>query len=205
MGISKEQLAAIIGGKARELCSPQGDAMINEARRLNMDAGYVDEDPANYDGDANYFDSLYTSEVEAPSKRRKTSDRDIQYTEAGVANSRLDEKIKQSMVNNPIDRSGMYGNDSVLDDMNIPAPKPRRMVNENYQRTQNLGSGIDYSIIKAIVNECLNEYFSKKQLNENTTLSTIGLKKGSIKLVDNKGNVFTANLKHIGNTNDLNN
>lgn len=204
MGISKEQLAAIIGGKARDLCSPQGDAMINEARRLNRDAGYVDEDPANYDGDADYYDSMYTSEVEAPTRRRKVGDRDIQYTEAGVANSRLDEKIKKSMVNNPIDRSGMYGGDSVLDDMNIPAPKPRRMVNENYQRPQNVG-GVDYSIIKAIVNECLNEYFSKQPLNEGATLSTIGLKKGSIKLVDSKGNVFTANLKHIGNTNDVNN
>ena len=74
MGISKEQLAAIIGGKARDLCSQQGEAVINEARRLNRDAGYYDEDPANYDGDADYYDSMYTSEVEAPTRRKKVGE-----------------------------------------------------------------------------------------------------------------------------------
>ena len=61
-------------------------------------------------------------------------------------------------------------------------------------------SGIDYSVIKAIVNECLNEYF-KRPLNESVgTLSGIGLKEGKIKLVDNKGNIFSANLEYQGTT-----
>ena len=108
------------------------------------------------------------------------------------------------MLNNPIDRSGMYGGDSVLDGMNIPTPKPKRIVMENYQMAQNGGGNVDYSIIKAIVNECLNEYFSRQPLNESASISTIGLKDGSIKLVDSKGNVYAAKLKKIGNTNDIN-
>lgn len=202
MGVSREQLAAIIGGKARELCSPEGDSMINEAARINRGEGYLDEDPSNYDGDAAYFDSLFTNEVEAP-KPKMRNNGNIQYNERGLANSRLDEKIKDSFRNNPIDKSALdpYGR-SVIDDLNIqPKQRPsRQQVTE--QRSYGNSGGIDYSIIKAIVNECLNDYFSKQPINESATLSTIGLKDGNIKLVDNKGNVYSAKLQKLGNKND---
>ena len=55
---------------------------------------------------------------------------------------------------------------------------------------------------KNLVNECLNEYFSKQSLNESTSLQTIGLSNGTISLVDNKGNIFKAKLEKIGNTNE---
>ena len=202
MGVSKEQLAAIIGGKARELCSPQGETKINEAARINRGEGYLDEDPANYDGDAAYFDSLFSNEVEAPQPRMRNGNGNAQYNERGLANSKLENKIKESFINNPIDKSGLGPYRSVVDDLDIqPRQRPaRQQVNE--QRSYGNGSGIDYSIIKAIVNECLNDYFSKQSINESASLTTIGLKEGTIKLVDNKGNVYSAKLQKLGNKND---
>ena len=157
----------------------------------------MDDDPSNYDGDADYFDSLYTNSVGGGGNRSYNGD--IKFSAEAASKSRLDEKIKQSLINNPIDRSSLDPmSRSVLDDMDIK-PKPKRTIQENHVVTQQ--SGVDYSIIKAIVNECLNEYFSKHQLNESATLSTIGLKQGAIKIVDSKGNVFSAKLEKLGNTN----
>ena len=116
----------------------------------------------------------------------------------------MPDKIKQSMLNEVIDVTAL-DNQSVLSGMEIPGGnrKPqqnRRPVNEQQYQVQ--GGNVDYSIIKAIVNECLNEYFSRQPLNENASISTIGLKAGAIKIVDNKGNVYSAKLEKIGNTND---
>jgi hypothetical protein len=117
--------------------------------------------------------------------------------------------IKQSMLNERIDVTGT-GGISVLDSMDIQIPTPnRKQINEtNPQRNiqtalpQPVNPGIDYTIIKAIVNECLNEYFSKQSLNESVNVKTIGLKDGYISLVDNKGNIFRAKLEKVGNKND---
>ena len=112
----------------------------------------------------------------------------------------MPEKIKQSMLNEVIDVSAL-DNQSVLDGMDIPnqnrRPQQRRQPVTEQQYAPM--PGVDYSIIKAIVNECLNEYFSKNPLNESATLTTIGLKKGTNKLVDNQGNVYSANLQKLGN------
>lgn len=202
MGVSREQLQAIIGGKARELCSPSADSMLNEVQQLNRNNGYLDDDPSNYDGDAEYFDSLYSSSANEGRAIRQKSSGDIQFSSAGLANSKMDDRIKKSLMENPIDRSSLNPNSrSVLDDMDIkPKQRPQRQQVVEHQSYGNQPS-VDYSIIKAIVNECLNEYFSKQPLNESATLSTIGLKEGIIKLVDNKGNIYSANLKKIGNKN----
>jgi hypothetical protein len=91
-----------------------------------------------------------------------------------------------------------------LDELNVPAyTKPMTNVNVLKENTTQVNSNVDYSIIKAIVNECLREYFNNKQsINESTTLQTIGLQNGNISLVDNKGNVYKAKLVKIGNTNE---
>lgn len=60
-------------------------------------------------------------------------------------------------------------------------------------------ASVDYTIIKAIVTECLNEKF--KEFGDGA-LKTITLKGGKIHLVDNKGNIFEADLKVKGNIND---
>ena len=64
-------------------------------------------------------------------------------------------------------------------------------------------NNVDYSIIRAVVNECLKEYFGKQPLNEGiSALETVALKGKTISLVDNKGNIYQGNLKLVGNTND---
>ena len=69
-----------------------------------------------------------------------------------------------------------------------------------YSQSTNIQDKNDYAVIKAIVNECLNEYFSRQPLNESASISTIGIKPGIIKVVDSKGNVFSGKLEKIGNT-----
>ena len=61
------------------------------------------------------------------------------------------------------------------------------------------GNGIDYALIKTIVNDAV-----EAKLKEAGTLKAIGLSAGKIKLIDNKGNVFTAKLEFKGNINDKN-
>jgi hypothetical protein len=148
---------------------------------------------------------MYLNEEESyqpqPQKRPRQT-KDIRYNQQTAANSRMDENIKQSMLNHVIDTSPL-ANQSVLDGMNIPdgnRPQQRRQSMNEQQYPKQTGN-VDYSIIKAIVNECLNEYFSRQPLNESASISTIGIKPGIIKVVDSKGNVFSGKLEKIGNTN----
>lgn len=197
MAISKEQLAAIISGRAKHLCNPEGDRMV-ESRMKHSAVNLDNPDPSAYDSDANAFDSMYTSSL---SEERKSGD--MKYNEISASNSKLPEHIKQSMLNERIDVSSLGGG-SVLDSLGIkpePQRKQKQQVIENVQPQYNpIQTGVDYSIIKAIVNECLNEYFSKHSLNESASVKTIGLSNGTISLVDNKGNVFKGKLEKIGNT-----
>lgn len=194
MAVSKQQLEQILG-KARDLCNPEGDRLIESYKSQNSN----DPDPSDYD-DYSEFDKMYLNEEEFyPQQKRKPQAKDIRYNQATAANSRMPENIKQSMLNEVIDANP-------LGDLNIPQRKPqkRQQIREEqqYQQPMQGGGSVDYSIIKAIVNECLNEYFSRQPLNESNTLTTIGLKAGTIKLVDNKGNVYSADLKKLGNTNN---
>lgn len=193
MAVSKQQLEQILG-KARDLCNPEGDRLIESYKSQNSN----DPDPSEYD-DYSDFDSMYLNEEEVqPQQKRKPQAKDIRYNQVTAANSRMPENIKQSMLNEVIDANPLSG-------LNVPQRKQqkRQPIREEQQYQQPMQeSGVDYSIIKAIVNECLNEYFSRQPLNESNSLTTIGLKAGTIKLVDNKGNVFSAKLEKLGNTNN---
>ncbi len=202
MAVSKQQLAQIIG-KARDLCNPEGDRLVESYNSPN-NGNLNDPDPSQYD-DYSQYDRMYLNEEESyqpqPQKRPRQT-KDIRYNQQTAANSRMDENIKQSMLNHVIDTSPL-ANQSVLDGMNIPdgnRPQQRRQSMNEQQYPKQTGN-VDYSIIKAIVNECLNEYFSRQPLNESASISTIGIKPGIIKVVDSKGNVFSGKLEKIGNTN----
>ena len=199
MAISKEQLASIISGKARQLCGPEGDRLVESySGKQNMRGNFNDPDPASYDDDALEFDNMYLSSLE------ESRGGDIKYSSGSANNSRMPDHIKKSMLENRIDTSSL-GQTSVLDSLGVkPQAKPqqRRQIVQEQATVASPQASIDYSIIKAIVNECLKEYFSKQPLNESTSLQTIGLSNGVISLVDNKGNVFKAKLEKIGNTNE---
>lgn len=183
MAISKEQLASIIGEKARSLCSTEG-AKITESYVRQQSTNFNDE----YDDGFNFDPSI-------PS----LNSGNIIYNKERVENSRMPNKIKQSMMENVINTDAL-SQTSILDTLNV---KPTPTVSRNKQKIQETvsyqpQSSVDYTIIKAIVNECLNEYFNK----QSASLKTIGLSNGVISLVDNKGNVFKAKLEKIGNKND---
>lgn len=193
MAISQEQLAAIIGGRARQLCSPENDKLIESYTRNN--SNFNDPDPSYYDSDAAEYDNMYLSES-------VDYNDGLQYSNTSASNSKMPEHIKQSMLENRIDTTAL-GQTSVLDTLGVkPAKRSQRRQPMNEQTRPAQVSSIDYSLIKTIVNECLNEYFSKQPLNESATLKTIGLTGGNISLVDNKGNIYKAKLEKIGNKND---
>lgn len=193
MAISQEQLAAIIGGRARQLCSPENDKLIESYTRNN--SNFNDPDPSYYDSDAAEYDNMYLSES-------VDYNDGLQYSNTSASNSKMPEHIKQSMLENRIDTTAL-GQTSVLDTLGVkPAKRSQRRQPMNEQTRSAQVSSIDYSLIKTIVNECLNEYFAKQPLNESATLKTIGLSGGNISLVDNKGNIYKAKLEKIGNKND---
>lgn len=113
------------------------------------------------------------------------------------ANSKKLNEIKASMTETP----PMEYDDSptaFLD--NVASSKPRvvkKQITESYI-PQQASATIDYSIIKAIIKDTISEYFKE---NDNT-LKQIGLSEGKIRLVDNKGNVYSAELKYAGNIKD---
>ena len=125
-----------------------------------------------------------------------------QYTQPQSANhTRMPSFIKESMESHPIDTSIFDPNP--LNRIKLPEQQIQEQV-----RTQNNTyvpqGGVDYSVMRAIINECL-----ETKLKEHTTLNeqsspikTILLKEGMIKIVDNKGNIFEAKLKKVGNIND---
>ena len=66
-----------------------------------------------------------------------------------------------------------------------------------------VSNGVDYSIIRAIVKDCLESYTPKVNLNESASLDSIAINKnGQISFIDTKGNIFTAKLQKTGNINE---
>lgn len=199
MAISKEELASIISGRAAQLCSADANRQMDNYKKNQpvMNESYS----SDFD-----FDSLYLNESSQTINNSSTTD--YQVSQKKAMNSKLPSAIVESMVNNKIDVSSMNPERSVLDTLGVKAkPQQRQMIQENItpNHSMTVNNGIDYSIIKAIIEECidrkLTEHFAKQPLNENT-LKTIGLAEGKIKLIDNKGNIFMSNLEFQGNLKD---
>lgn len=199
MPLSKEQLGAILS-KSRALMTPEVTQHINNIASNKMSDGHFDD----YDYSDDATDMTYLSQTPYAADTASgpiNKDR--------IANSKLPEAVKKALMESETltDTSS-----SVLESINIKKPSLSEQVNSRRKMEQQVTSGfqaapssVDYSIIKAIVSECLNEYFknNKQAINESGTLETIGLQNGNITLVDNKGNVFTAKLEKIGNKNDF--
>ena len=200
MAVDRKKLEAIIGGRARAMCTPEFDKTLDSyGGKTSLNESY-DPSPSYYDADADKFDAMYSASFNN-SDISKSNVEDMGYTNESVMRSNLPNHIKESLITERIDVKGS-GGISILDSMSIPQATPRKKIAEQHiPPTQNT-SNVDYSIIKAIVNECLNEHLSKQILNESTTLQTIALKEGTISLVDNKGNIYKAKLEKIGNKND---
>ena len=204
--ISPEQLAAIVQHNASTLCSPKGQKRLNEMAGAN-----------NINGDmvSDEWDNWNFDDPSAPKKPQQV--RDMQISESKASNSRMPDAIKQSMLNNPINTSSAFAGtpNADLSFLNKqPINEQPNIVQQTttapqYQPQQcatpyvpQAAPAIDYNYLKHIIGECIKEYFEKQPINEQATLKSIGLAEGKIKIVDNKGNVYGANLELKGNLND---
>lgn len=208
MPISQDKLAQIINHNAKTLCNPKGQRKLNEmAGALPKDEnGMVSDKWDNWN-----FDDPTTPQQSQPQQF------DSQISESRIANSRIPDAIKQSILNNPINQSGAFAGAPSADLSFLnkqPINEQANIVQQTttapqYQPQQyatpyvpQAAPAIDYNYLKHIIGECIAEYFAKQPINEQSTLKSIGLAEGKIKIVDNKGNVYGATLELKGNLND---
>ena len=226
--LSEDVLRKLITPNAKALSSPKGDKIVDEGRIGNIN----DFDDSMFLGET-YNEPLdvqsnggYLSQSTAAKARAMTDYSSNDFNPERVKNSKMLSAIKEEMVKNPIDTTalnaqmlesaagGNPANNDRLMKMLSAAKRvdaraseldgkgmPKKQINE-----QSAGGGIDYALIKTIVNECIetkfNEMAQRGVLNEGATIKGIGLSNGKIKLVDNKGNIFSAKLEYQGNTKD---
>ena len=108
--------------------------------------------------------------------------------------SKVPSFIQQSIAENPLEFS-----DNPLDRI----PIPERPIREQATQATYAAPQFDYSVMRAVINECLETKLKEhSMLTEGSPIKSILLQAGKIKIVDNKGNIFEANLKKVGNIND---
>ena len=167
--MTPEQLMANIAKNSRALCTPEV---------MNRKASGVPQS-MNYDADA--WDSLYLSEAStssAPSTPQTS-------TPLNVSNTRMPKAIVESIKAEPLDIANPLDK---IDTSKFNIPKPAAPTTPAVSSN----TGVDYGIIRAIINDCLEE---KLKSLTSGALSEIVLKGGKIKLTDNKGNVYSARLE----------
>ena len=195
---------------AQKLCSPDMDKKMNKIAKANSGVPSMgdDVDPSQYDGDADNWDRMFLSDAAiAPGSAKPKSNAAPVITQHSASKSRVPDFIKKSMISENIDTSALSGNPlDALDLSQLQQVKESKMVENTVPVQPAAPVSIDYPLIRAIINECIDNKFkelglTKESLNE-STLKTIHLKGGNIKLVDNSGNVYAAQLEKKGNIND---
>ena len=226
MALSEEVLKKLITPNAKALSSPKGDEFIDEGRAGKLDdfddSMFLAE---TYDGPMDMpSNGGYIQESTAAKARALTDYSSNDFNPERVMKTKMSSAILEDMVKHPIDTTALNTqllesagngnaatNNARLNKMLSGAKKVEERLGTPTKRAPitehtGAGGGIDYALIKTIVNECietkLNEVAQRGLLNEGTTLKGIGLSNGKIKLIDNKGNVFTAKLEFQGNTKD---
>ena len=203
---------------AQKLCSPDGERLI-ESKKGNTVQSKLDADPESF-GDAAEWDKMFLSEAayedngqrQQPVGTARGKAEAPVITQKSANRSRVPDFIKKSIMNESIDTTAL--SDNPLDRMDLSRfhkqeSTPRQQVVEQVaipQQTVVASTAVDYPLIRAIINECIDNKFkelglTKEMLSENT-LKSIHLKAGGIKLVDNSGNIFSAQLERRGNIND---
>lgn len=193
MPISREQLRNALAGARNviqndPISTPMpANARMQEGagRRYSNNSGvqYVEKDTELSYDDPYGSETLYESE------------QPMQYNQSIINNSRIPDDIKKSMMTEQIDTSVLQEG-SVLDNIGVPKRQTglqqRRVINENIGR----GADIDYSLIKKIIEEVIEEKLG------DYSLKTIKVGDGNIRLVDHAGRIFTAALEYKGTVAD---
>lgn len=207
MAVSQNALSKILSN-ARALCSPEGDKMVSGYKLSGYDKDYFEQP------DPNSFVENYSDYGEVSEEKSILAKQAPTISENKLRNSNIPSAIRESFAKKQIDTSKL-SNVSVLDQMpeetkrkisgtiKVEKKSQPQKINENI--IPNHSVGFDYTALKAVMKECIEEYFEKHPLNESSTLNGITLSKGKITLIDNKGRVFGAKLIMEGNINEIEN
>ena len=206
-GLSEDVLRKLITPNARALSSNMGDSMVSG--KMAKKSNWNDPDPSSYN---DFSDDMFLSEGYTGGAEAKPT--------TPIQHSDILNAIKQDMAANPIDTRA-------LNTMTLESANGGNIVENNERLSKMLsgaklveeklgegsgkrspraatpagGANVDYELLKRIINECLDAKL--KEITEGPgILKGIGLSGGKIKLVDNKGNIFLANLEYKGKTTD---
>lgn len=203
MALSEQQLAGILGN-AKKLCNPEADRVMNEYKGVNANQKKGSDEHENYrTWETAGFDDAYAGG--GSTRLSQSAPQQPIMESSGPNRSRLPEAIKKSMMEHQYQFHDMAEQGKL--DAATQGLTQRQQVAETYTPVQSqpqaIGGGIDSNYLKFLIKESLKEYFAEKgSLNEGTTLRQIGLSEGKIKLVDNKGNIYSAQLELTGNVRD---
>jgi hypothetical protein len=132
----------------------------------------------------------------------------------GVAAANVPSVIRESFQNQPPVNESLTTS-SVLDDVfgdvlteqTITQPVMKQ-IQQQPQQTFTTGAGVDYPMIRTIVEDIVRKYsqsLKKNILNESTgngaEINTIALCK-TFKFLDSKGNIYECTMKKVGNINN---
>lgn len=203
MALNEQQLAGILGN-AKKLCNPEADRVMNEYKGVSANQKKGSDEHENYrTWETAGFDDVYAGG--GSTKLSQSAPQQQIMESSGPNRSRLPEAIKKSMMEHQYQFHDMTEQGKL--DAATQGLTQRQQVAETYTPVQSqpqaIGGGIDSNYLKFLIKESLKEYFAEKgTLNEGTTLRQIGLSEGKIKLVDNKGNIYSAQLELTGNVRD---
>ena len=196
-------------------------ARSNSLRLMKMDAnGTLDKMLEGKSGDIH--DSLISEDANVTteslmSSKRQDRMQSVPTGRMGVAAANVPSVIRESFQSQPPVSEGMTTS-SVLDDvfnLDIVQPSVTKPIMEEVQRPQQqqiqtINSGVDYPMIRTIVEDIVRKYaqsLKKNVLNESTggaEVNTIALGK-TFKFLDNKGNIYECTMKKVGNINNKKN
>ena len=165
---------------------------------------------------SNITESFSSPEPVAPQNMMSTKiDKSMGIPTGGRMNENVPLAIREAFKNNPIDESqllmstmGSGGDLSFLNEGVTPTRTAPIMENVQPQ-VQTVSAGIDYPMIRTIVEEVVKRYAVSlnKRINENkggndvNEINTISLGK-SFKFLAKNGDIYEAKLSKIGNIND---
>lgn len=224
MPLSEEALKKLITPNAKALSSPKGDQYIDEGRISNID----DFDDSMFLAES-YQEPVtvpqsngnYINENALAALRARTDYSSNDFNPNRIKSTRMNTAILEDMVKHPIDtralnpqtiESAGNGNAAANNDRlsrMVAGAKlveeklgdtPRNSMPTRQTQQQQTGGGIDYALIKTIVNEAIENKLN--EIMECGELRIIRFNKGKLKLIDNSGNIFSAPLKLEGNIKD---
>ena len=189
---------------------------LSRARDLITDPNFnklVERNARNNSSDfygENYNSSeLYNENYNIPLASKKNTPINISnMPQSNFTNSKLPKEILDELRNNPLEYQESQSSiiDNLIDPIAI-SNKPLRSNRQVNEISKPSSSGIDYTIIKAIIDESvrrnLDEYMQKTLNESKNDMKLLRLSKGNkIQVVDSKGNLYEGVLSLKKNLNN---